>query len=33
MQRAGTEGLRVRHDIGTPDLVQRRIDHMAELRE
>jgi phosphoribosylamine--glycine ligase len=29
---AGESGLRVRHDIGTPDLVQRRIDHMAELR-
>ncbi len=33
LQRAGTEGLRVRHDIGEPDLVQRRIDHMAELRD
>jgi phosphoribosylamine--glycine ligase len=32
IQRAGTEGLRVRHDIGTPDLVQRRIDHMREIR-
>ncbi len=29
---AGEEGLRVRHDIGTADLVQRRIDHMADLR-
>jgi phosphoribosylamine--glycine ligase len=29
---AGESGLRVRHDIGTPDLVQRQIDHMAELR-
>ncbi|MFT4946156.1 MAG: phosphoribosylamine--glycine ligase [Natronomonas sp.] len=29
---AGEEGLRVRHDIGKPDLVQQRIDHMAELR-
>ena len=29
---AGEEGLRIRHDIGKPDLVQRRIDHMAELR-
>jgi len=29
---AGEEGLRMRHDIGTPDLVQKRIDHMAELR-
>ena len=33
LQRAGTEGLRVRHDIGKPDLVQQRIDHMDELRE
>ena len=32
LQRAGTEGLRVRHDIGTADLVQRRIDHVADLR-
>ncbi|MFC7133968.1 MULTISPECIES: phosphoribosylamine--glycine ligase [Salinibaculum] len=29
---AGEEGLRMRHDIGKPDLVQRRIDHMSELR-
>ena len=29
---AAGEGLRMRHDIGTPDLVQRRIDHMRELR-
>ncbi|WP_132060389.1 phosphoribosylamine--glycine ligase [Halorussus amylolyticus] len=29
---AGDEGLHVRHDIGTADLVQRRIDHMAEIR-
>ena len=29
---AGEEGLRVRHDIGTADLVQQRIDHMADLR-
>ncbi|MFB6307894.1 MAG: phosphoribosylamine--glycine ligase [Haloarculaceae archaeon] len=29
---AGEEGLRVRHDIGKPDLVQRRIDHMNDLR-
>ena len=29
---AGDEGLHVRHDIGTGDLIQRRIDHMAELR-
>ncbi|QLG26854.1 phosphoribosylamine--glycine ligase [Halorarum halophilum] len=26
------EGFHVRHDIGTADLVQRRVDHMAELR-
>ena len=32
MGEAGEEGLRVRHDIGKPDLVQQRIDHMAELR-
>ncbi|WP_336002891.1 phosphoribosylamine--glycine ligase [Halorientalis halophila] len=32
LERAGTDGLRVRHDIGKSDLVQRRIDHMAELR-
>ena len=29
---AGEEGLRMRHDIGKPELVQRRIDHMRELR-
>ncbi|ELY69521.1 phosphoribosylamine--glycine ligase [Natrinema versiforme] len=29
---AGEEGLRVRHDIGKADLIQRRIDHMADLR-
>jgi phosphoribosylamine--glycine ligase len=29
---AGEDGLRVRHDIGKPGLVQRRIDHMAEIR-
>jgi phosphoribosylamine--glycine ligase len=29
---AGEEGLRVRHDIGTAALVQRRIDHMRDLR-
>ena len=29
---AGEEGLRVRHDIGKPELVQQRIDHMNELR-
>ncbi|MFB6160750.1 MAG: phosphoribosylglycinamide synthetase C domain-containing protein, partial [Haloferacaceae archaeon] len=26
------EGLRVRHDVGTADLVQRRVDHARELR-
>ncbi|RRJ28576.1 phosphoribosylamine--glycine ligase [Halocatena pleomorpha] len=30
---AGEEGLHVRHDIGTPALVQRRIDHVETLRE
>jgi len=29
---AGEEGLHVRHDIGTADLVQSRIDHVQELR-
>jgi phosphoribosylamine--glycine ligase len=29
---AGEEGLDVRHDIGTPALVQKRIDHVTELR-
>ncbi|ELY62141.1 phosphoribosylamine--glycine ligase [Natronolimnohabitans innermongolicus] len=29
---AGEEGLHMRHDIGKPDLVQQRIDHMNELR-
>ncbi|RYJ13910.1 phosphoribosylamine--glycine ligase [Halogeometricum borinquense] len=29
---AAGEGLRIRHDIGKPDLVQRRIDHVNELR-
>ncbi len=29
---AAGEGFHVRHDIGTSDLVQRRIDHVAELR-
>ncbi|WP_135825904.1 phosphoribosylamine--glycine ligase [Halorussus ruber] len=29
---AGEEGLDVRHDIGKADLVQQRIDHVAELR-
>jgi len=32
LEAAGEEGLRIRHDIGTPDLVQRRIDHMRNLR-
>ena len=32
LERAGTEGLRVRHDIGKADLVQQRIDHMETLR-
>ena len=26
------DGLRVRHDIGRPELVQKRVDHMEELR-
>ncbi|WP_338729209.1 phosphoribosylamine--glycine ligase [Haladaptatus sp. DJG-WS-42] len=29
---AGEDGLHIRHDIGKADLVQRRIDHMEELR-
>ncbi|WP_266077593.1 phosphoribosylamine--glycine ligase [Haladaptatus caseinilyticus] len=29
---AGEEGLHMRHDIGTKSLIQRRIDHMKELR-
>ncbi len=29
---AGEEGLRSRHDIGKADVVQKRIDHVAELR-
>ncbi len=33
LDRAGTDGLRVRDDIGTPELVQSRIDHMAALRD
>jgi len=32
LERAGEEGLRVRHDIGTAELLQARIDHMQELR-
>ncbi|MFB6235149.1 MAG: phosphoribosylamine--glycine ligase [Halopenitus sp.] len=29
---AAGDGLRIRHDIGKPELVQQRIDHMTELR-
>ncbi|ACV48428.1 MULTISPECIES: phosphoribosylamine--glycine ligase [Halomicrobium] len=29
---AGEDGVRMRHDIGKPDLVQQRIDHVNELR-
>jgi len=29
---AAGDGLRIRHDIGKADLVQQRVDHMAELR-
>jgi phosphoribosylamine--glycine ligase len=29
---AGEEGLHVRHDIGKPELLQRRIDHVERLR-
>ncbi len=32
LELAGEEGLHMRHDIGKADLVQRRIDHMDELR-
>jgi phosphoribosylamine--glycine ligase len=32
LQAAGEDGLRMRHDIGKPELVQQRIDHMAEIR-
>ncbi|QSG12311.1 Phosphoribosylamine-glycine ligase [Halapricum desulfuricans] len=32
LNEAGEDGLRVRHDIGTAKLIQRRIDHVAELR-
>ncbi|PSQ43781.1 phosphoribosylamine--glycine ligase [Halobacteriales archaeon QS_9_68_42] len=32
LERAGEEGLRVRHDIGTAELLQARIDYMQELR-
>jgi phosphoribosylamine--glycine ligase len=30
---AAGDGLRVRHDVGTAELVQRRIDHVARLRD
>ena len=30
---AAGDGLRIRHDVGKDDLVRRRIEHMAELRE
>ncbi len=30
---AAGDGLRIRHDIGKADLVQQRVDHMAELRD
>ena len=33
LQRAGTEGLRVRHDIGKSDLIQQRIGHMEAIRD
>ncbi|MEF8885591.1 MAG: phosphoribosylamine--glycine ligase, partial [Haloarculaceae archaeon] len=29
---AASDGVRIRHDIGKPDLVEGRIEHMAELR-
>ncbi|SDJ30194.1 phosphoribosylamine--glycine ligase [Halovenus aranensis] len=29
---AGEDGLRMRHDIGKPDLVEQRIDHVEDLR-
>ena len=31
-ERTGTDGLRVRHDIGTAALIEQRIDHMDDLR-
>ena len=31
-ERTGTDGLRVRHDIGTAALIEKRIEHMNELR-
>ena len=30
---AAGDGLRIRHDIGKAELVQQRVDHMAELRD
>ena len=32
LESAPREGVRIRHDIGTPELVQARIDHMREIR-
>jgi len=32
LDEAGDEGLHVRHDVGTDELVQARIDHVQELR-
>ena len=29
---AAGDGVRIRHDIGKPDPVQQRIDHVTELR-
>ncbi|MFB6251210.1 MAG: phosphoribosylamine--glycine ligase [Halobellus sp.] len=29
---AAGDGLRIRHDVGKPDLIQQRVDHMRELR-
>ena len=31
LQRAGTDGLRVRHDVGTAELVESRIEHVQQL--
>ena len=33
LEQAGETGLRVRHDIGTAELLQQRIDHMDDLRD
>jgi phosphoribosylamine--glycine ligase (EC 6.3.4.13) len=30
---AASDGVRIRHDVGTPSLLQRRIDHMDAIRE